>query len=325
VQKALDRSVEWVFDLPGKLFHMQDDVLSAYVRSAEAEACYESLSLLYVALTRAKHALYIITKRPGSSTSRNFPKLLAETLGETTQPIAVGTQVFEGGYVVGTADWYADMHSEPSDVTARVVGLIDEPGFRSRTQLMARRPSGEHHAELFGPRLFSLDQSRATGFGTTVHRLLSEVEWSGPDAAQIVETWRTREPDDVAVEQAIACLKAPALAGIWRKPNFGEVWRERAFEVVIDQDWITGIFDRVVVERDHKGRAFRVSVIDFKTDQVSSAGECAAASGRYAQQLEHYRRVAGVLTGVPLEQITCVLAFTRVQEIAVVEPAFRLE
>lgn len=320
VQKSSDRTVEWVLDLPGKLFHAQDDVLSSYVRSAEADACYEALSLLYVALTRAKHALYIVTKAPGKSTSRNFPKLLAETLGEATQEIAVGTLRFTGAYSAGRGDWYMDAQPRPpSAVPSPVVGGIDLAHAQRRIQMTARRPSREHHAELSGMRLFSLDQPRATEFGTAVHRLLAEIEWMEPDAGRLIADWQTRQLERGVVEQAAACVAAPAMADVWRKPPFGEVWRERAFEVVIDKDWITGIFDRVMVERDSAGQVVRAVVVDFKTDSVGP-GEYEVAAARYAQQLDLYRRVVAVLTGAGIERISCWVIFTCAQKIVVVKP-----
>ena len=101
VQKREDRSVEWVLDLPTKLFHTYDPVLSRHVESAEADACYDKLALLYVALTRAKRGLYVLTKNPAGSTSHNFPKLLASTLGENATEIAIGSERFQGPWSEG--------------------------------------------------------------------------------------------------------------------------------------------------------------------------------------------------------------------------------
>jgi hypothetical protein len=50
---------------------------------------------------------------------------------------------------------------------------------------------------------------------------------------------------------------APPAAG-------GEVWRERAFEAVIDGVWVTGVIDRVVVERGADGRARRANGVRFQ-------------------------------------------------------------
>jgi hypothetical protein len=146
-----------------------------------------------------------------------------------------------------------------------------------------------------------------------VHRLLAEVEWGGPECIQHFRSkWHKAEVPAAAADQAVACLESEELANIWRKPAFGEVWRERAFEVVIKEQWITGVFDRVVVERDSQGEVRRVEIIDFKTDQVA-LGSVQSYAVNYASQLELYRKVAAILIGVPTERIGCRLVFTRLQ------------
>ena len=106
VQKAADRSVEWILDLPPKLFREHDPVLEQHVQAAEAEACYEKLSLLYVAMTRAKRAMYVITEHVGTSKSANYPKILAETLGSEYQPVRVGSIFSAGAWARGDSDWH---------------------------------------------------------------------------------------------------------------------------------------------------------------------------------------------------------------------------
>ncbi len=349
VQKSADRAVEWILDLPAKIFHAQDAVLSAHVRTAEADACYECLSLLYVAMTRAKRAMYLITKPPGKSTSRNYPKLLAETLGEETTPVRVGRREFAGAFAVGDADWPVALKSTkaPAENAAAneeaaaerraanaEIPLLDRAKVRVAPRLPARRPSAGKRAELAGARAFSLERGNAAEFGTAVHALLAEVEWGGAETVtRLAGEWKARKiPAEVAA-QALAGLRAPALAEIWTPPAESherhartEVWRERAFEVVIDGTWITGVFDRVVVTRDVAGRATAATVIDFKTDRVgagvgsggggaagsagSVAAEIAALAAKHAAQLELYRRVAAVLTRLPREKVEGVLVFT---------------
>jgi ATP-dependent exoDNAse (exonuclease V) beta subunit len=77
---------------------------------------------------------------------------------------------------------------------------------------------------------------------------------------------------------------------------------------------VTGIFDRVVVERDESGRAVRATILDFKTDRVSGASELAAAVMRHSGQLNLYRRVVVVLAGLAPAKVECVLIFTRLRK-----------
>jgi len=68
LQRAQDRSVEWVLDLPAKVLTEHDPVLAAHLAAAESEAAYENLCLLYVALTQT--AMYLVTELPAAKSSR---------------------------------------------------------------------------------------------------------------------------------------------------------------------------------------------------------------------------------------------------------------
>jgi ATP-dependent exoDNAse (exonuclease V) beta subunit len=151
-------------------------------------------------------------------------------------------------------------------------------------------------------------------FGAEVHALLAEAEWGDPLEVSALESrWRERGVHEDAVAEARACLLSPELAGVWQPPaRRCELWRERAFEIVLDEAWVTGVFDRVVIERDSAGRAVRGTVFDFKTDAVDDRAQLASAVQRHAAQLNLYRRVVAVLAGVPTTAIAAELVFTRV-------------
>lgn len=311
VQRAEDRRVEWVLDLPPKLFVAQDETLSTHVREAEAEACYEALSLLYVAMTRAKRGMYLITKPVGDSESRNYPKLLTATLGAEERSIAVGGLSCRGAWSSGDAQWHRSlaapktergaMSEEPPLDVARSGRAVRRP---------ARRPSAEKGGVVAAAQMFALDAAGAAEFGTAVHGLLAEVE--SADAVD-VGAWNDRGLLPAAVAEATACVRAPQLAGVWMRAAGLEVWRERAFEIVLDDAWVTGVFDRVVIERDSTGRVQRVTVFDFKTDRVIDETGVNEGIRRHAGQLNLYRRVAAAFVGVPPAAVACELVFTGLQ------------
>ena len=67
-QRGIQPKVDWILSMPVRYIAKADPVLSAYVEKADNEHCYEELCLLYVAITRAKRCLYMITsKRPENS------------------------------------------------------------------------------------------------------------------------------------------------------------------------------------------------------------------------------------------------------------------
>ncbi len=310
VQRRADRTVEWVLDLPNKLFAEQDPVLAAHIRAAEADACYENLSLLYVAMTRAKRAMYLITKPPGKSASRNFPRLLGETIGMEGTPVRVGKLALTGAWDTGDADWHtkieASVEAPPMPAEPARLDPGDVTISRRRT---SRRPSDEPAGVLAAARLFVLERNSGAAFGSAVHALFATVEWAGTgEITGFAAAWAGH---GMAGQEALGCLRAPGLAPIWTRPaGRAEIWRERAFEVVLDGEWLTGVFDRVVIERDAAGRVSEVRVIDFKTDRLTSSDDPSRLLERHGRQLRTYRAVAAVLTGLPVARVKCLLVMT---------------
>ncbi|HEY1110102.1 MAG TPA: 3'-5' exonuclease, partial [Opitutaceae bacterium] len=223
VQRAADRSVEWVLDLPPKAFYLADEVLSAHVREAEATAGYEALSLLYVAMTRAKRGMYVITEPVSpKSDSRNFPRLLADTLGREPGKIRVGGLDLAGTWSSGDAEWFAARAPEASEVKAQA-----EPSIQTRVAETARpapdslrralrhpslRPSSGRAGVVSAAEAFALEGGWAAALGDDVHRLLAEIEWLAPGAADIaLDRWREEGVGDEVIAQAARCLTAPTL------------------------------------------------------------------------------------------------------------------
>jgi hypothetical protein len=120
----------------------------------------------------------------------------------------------------------------------------------------------------------------------------------------------------------LACLDAPELAGVWARPKAqqSEVWRERAFEVVLDGAWVSGVLDRAIVCRNASGQAVSATVYDFKTDALAPGTDLAAESARHAGQLNLYRRAVAALTGLPAKSVDCEIVFTRLRQKLTVPP-----
>jgi ATP-dependent helicase/nuclease subunit A len=290
VQRARDRSVEWILDLPPEAFYGEDPVLASHVAQAEADACYEELAVLYVAMTRAKRAMYLVTEPLGTSQSRNFPRLLQETLGDT--------------WSAGDGDWFETVGSVATREEPKELPSVRGP--KPAVRRLIRTPSATKQAEVAGARLFSLVSNDAVRFGREVHRLLAQVEWldrpgSGPVWTDCSE----------AGQEASACLQSSELAEVWMKPASAgaSVWRERAFEVVLDGVWISGVFDRVVIFLDARQRPERAVVYDFKTDR-NVPTDLSDAADRHSEQIELYRQVLAVLTGLAMDKIDAEVVLT---------------
>jgi ATP-dependent exoDNAse (exonuclease V) beta subunit len=311
VARAADRSVKWVLEWPSQDAWRKDPVLATHAAEAEADACYENLCLLYVAMTRAKRALYMITEPVGNSKARNFPRLLQDTLGEA--------------WSEGDPAWHKAIPLAPVHSGGEGIRLAGETMRMPRApRRPARRPSAERAGAVVGAALlFAAEPEGAAAFGAAVHSLLAEVEWCGTpgDAGLLEAAWRARGTEAGILGAAAACLRDPGLAPVWRRPSANaEVWRERSFEAVLDGAWVTGVFDRVIVEREAGGRPTAAWVFDFKTDRIADPADTAAGAERHRPQLEWYRRAAAVLAGLAPSAVQAGIVFTHPGRIVFLKP-----
>lgn len=307
VRRDADRAVDWVLDLPVREIAEKDAVLADRLREAAGSACYEKLSLLYVAMTRAKHALYVVTELPKKSAgSANFTRLLHECLGKESLSVTVGGQGFSGVWAEGDPAWHRQLPRSEPEANAARPPRIDRPGAVASRRLVARRPSEGPGSSLGGAALFAFrpGAGRARDFGRHVHALLAGVEWlDGTVPAALVE--KLTEAGE-AGNVALACLRSPDLTAVWTRRAAAGLWREQAFEVVMDGTWITGVFDRVIVVRDAAGRPLAAEVYDFKTDEKAEG-----AVDRHAGQLRLYGAAAARLLGLPETAVRRFLVMTR--------------
>ena len=176
-------------------------------------------------------------------------------------------------------------------------------GARDFPRLERRLPSAHDGKLIHGSSLFDGKAAQAMRFGSAVHTVFECIEWWNDKAKTKVKALRESEAE--AVEVVEKCLKTEEITALFRHDGDAvAVWRERAFELVMDGEICSGIFDRVVV------RDGRAEITDFKTDQVRSKADITEAVERHREQMEWYRRVLIQLTDLPEIRITCRLLFT---------------
>ncbi|QDV25065.1 PD-(D/E)XK nuclease family protein [Aureliella helgolandensis] len=163
----------------------------------------ESLCLLYVAMTRARRALYMYAKPSSSSPSQEFGSLLQSTLTAGTPN---GPRKGEPGailYEVGAPQWYQGSHkSKAKKVTSNAAdpgkpsdGSLFENGVEPSTTvtiqlrraaagapargLRVTAPSyiGQTFAPLPLASAFSYSRSLGATYGTLIHAFFEQIEW----------------------------------------------------------------------------------------------------------------------------------------------------
>ena len=308
--------ISWVLQEPPRIFAPLHAALNEELETSKQWSGFESLCRLYVAMTRARHGLYLIAEPPPKSPepAMTEAQFLRRMLGVADEDEAHPSYLIE--WQTGDAQWFAKStcaapQSPKLAVAARPLGeLLRE------FQPLAKRvtPSGEEDFQVKGSMLFSAGREPGRRLGNLVHELLAHVEWwdSTSDMAALEARWqasgllRGEEIEMTALAMVRGVLNSTAAPVAFSKHAAdAQAWRERPFDLIHEGSWISGIFDRVVVQRDS------VRLIDFKTDEVPNEAALAEKVAGYRPQILLYRQALARLTGLKLEKIECSLLFTR--------------
>jgi ATP-dependent helicase/nuclease subunit A len=296
------------------------------LEAAAAESNFAQLCTLYVALTRARQALVMAVPARGKSskTIREADllrdRLVTEGLSETL-PDGAGRLLYEAG----DRDWHKRApapDNPPMDAGASPAPLA----LTYAVELARHEPSKEQDATRAFPArwLFSAEAGDVRAFGSAIHRLFEQIEWiETSDIDTIVAAWRRTAPEPATLlndveRQFRNCLASDAIRRALTRPAGAaqaEVWREAPFNLLLpdaaDPRLTSGRFDRVVVERMEDGSPVRATVFDYKSNRIETEQDMRETATGYAFQMVLYARAAARLLGLPPDQVTTRLLFTR--------------
>jgi ATP-dependent exoDNAse (exonuclease V) beta subunit len=151
--------------------------------------------------------------------------------------------------------------------------------------------------------LFAEATRNSLELGLGVHELFERVDWAGADIHHVVAGWGGNP--DVSGHFSRAAATKEILGALAKPAGHPVLWREQRFEVVLGDEWVTGSFDRVVIEKD------RATIIDFKTNEIREAGDLERVAADYAPQMKLYRRALAKLLGLAESKIGVKLIFTQ--------------
>lgn len=307
----------------------------------------ESLCVLYVAMTRAVHALHMIIapsaqrEKTIASTSAGLLRA-ALTEGKRAEPGAV---LYEHGdptwYEIAMAKERAVAVPVEKEAGGELLSVkLAEPPPRASRGLERRSPSQLEG----GPRVnlaqrLRLDTATALDRGTLMHAWFEQIGWledGQPDDAtlrQVADKLATGGLDVSAlIGQFRTALNKPAIRAALSRATYQrpagdatgctvhagpqvasprwEVWRERPFAVRDEDAILSGFIDRLVVLYDGD-TPVAADVLDFKTDAVAADDPQAiqARVEEYRPQLEAYRRAVSSLFNLDATRVSARLAF----------------
>ena len=308
-----EENISWLLKNPINNIRSCDPTLQGQYESMSDEKAYDDLCVLYVALTRAKRGMYLITDiQPPSDTRYHAADFLQEQFTGHDTPFLLNGEEIPATYVEGDPHWYTACEPAPPDEMPEDFQLSETYALQDSTRrgLNRIRPS-EHKSrspsagELFAPR-----NEDAIELGNAIHALFEQVSYSDDlDVHSLLAEWRetskVRSELQSTIEQHFLNATAqPDIIKVLNKPDVPSMlWREQTFECVLDDRWVTGVIDRAVIAKDLSSAA----IIDFKSNQ---SGDEATLVAHYRPQMELYREVVSEMMNISEENITTYLVFT---------------
>lgn len=326
----------WALQMPRRAVAEADEVLKRELDTADETAAFDALCLLYVAMTRARQGLYMITSFQGKSARAFTPaaflkqQLTGDPRRVEGRPLRIGAEEAVCLYEAGNPQWHS---TGPPQRRAPAPAMADRPPQATTPTLLpadyGRRPSLRrrlaHVQPSKGPgsvqsagRLFEPGARDALDLGSAVHQLFQRVEWAEEvDTESLIAQWAQSSPLPESLKRQAAglfrqALAAPQICSVLARPKgAADLWREKRFEAVVDNRWISGTFDRVVVSKDRSGKPAGAAVIDFKTDEVAREAGLDEMARQYRPQMEAYRSAVSQMLRVPLITVSGTLVFVR--------------
>ena len=290
--------VDWILTAPGvEIIESEPPLLAQLALDRQGKAL-EELRLLYVAMTRARRALHLITTAPAAdSKTLRLDNILQKTLAPDAVPDPA-----KPVWQHGEAEWWkANAPPGPAPILGSPLDFTGLPQAPAEPPLKSHLASQEHISGEGRPGwLFRPEGAEARALGTRIHGLLEQIEWLAPGLVPDIPGAAAGDGRFVA-----AFLQTPGIHRWFEKPAGNvELLREQAFEALLDGQWLSGKIDRLHLEKDAAGKPVRARILDFKTDQTPQAE-------RHRPQMEIYRQAVATLFGIPPEQIGCTLLFVR--------------
>lgn len=312
---AADGNVQWILDMPVKTVSEADPALAGFRSEQKTLSALEKACLFYVAMTRAKHGLYVLTR----SDARNlkaptYPKWLKQALpGANPQESDSGLR-----WSAGDPHWY---EQRPAEAAAASVAphIPAFPGGEPEPSVV--KPSsleGEPH------RLPKFGDHARMATGTWIHQAFEQVSWLQDDPTALLDAWirqlprHSLEPARQAAATVLRCLESEEVKPYFDRDRFPGwlLFREQSFDWIEGRQRMTGQWDRLLVRPGHEA-----VLVDFKGGPAAE-GETwtnEAVTMRYGSQMEGYRKAIQAGFGIDPEHISPTVVFYISAQISVIE------
>lgn len=327
VRKNRQHEVEWVLEKPAGKISDIDPILSSARMELQQQNAFGELCVLYVAMTRARSGLYLFAPqnpspksgKPASNTLSSPITLLTAALSQEDDPTDLQENPQDNPlspkdsplYLHGTPNWFEQYPIQKISTAPPPARAPDRP-FPLPVRLTRLRASLDEESEKKGSWYLSTANAETREQGTEVHAFFERIEWlSGtPDSWEEQLRPHQQSLSETLFQHLLSLLRLPAWQPFFRQPSPEEevqVWREKAFSVVLNGKWMNGVFDRVLL-RYQQGTLHSVDLLDFKTDRIQDSQEEQKKTAQHRPQLQAYHQALEILFGKV--EIQTRLAFT---------------
>jgi len=294
-------NTQWLLQPMRKELMQADPSLKQLLDQTTSQRDFGNLCTLYVAMTRAKRGLYMISDLKGAHRTSTV-HFLKQILGSESQkepqlpyPVLWST---------GDPNWHKTFQPPAAE---RVPPITAETrAFQpAHPRLQLARPSTLNSPKISAAKCFELEQ-KATHFGTRVHQAFEAIEWFTELPQGLEEN----------VQKTLQnCFDQPDIRALFSRPaGQSIVWRERAFSHIEDDWLINGVFDRVVIRQDENGAITDAEIIDFKTDRIHPGNTLEQATKHHRTQMEAYRKALAKIVRINEGSIKLILVFTNIPQ-----------
>ena len=310
---------------------LPDDLRTAFHQTS-ARQVREAMCVLYVALTRAVHALHILIA-PNPKRQKTYAAIVRAALARG-RPTSAGAILYE----CGESDWHRRHTSPPGgspDVSGPVADSIKPPppGLR-----LAPMPDGRRRGRAFvapshhAPRrplvitdVIRATNSRALERGSLLHAWFEQLRWLDGVAPADESLLRIARRSGCEENWSKDCLRefrdlvaAPVIAELFNRSRYlraaeslypaglidtsceVRVLNERRFDFPSADGIVSGSIDRLVI-LERSGRPIAADILDFKSDALP--GDPASADAllveRYRDQLAAYAAAVSAMYQIP--------------------------
>ncbi|MCQ2367059.1 MAG: UvrD-helicase domain-containing protein [Akkermansia sp.] len=281
------------------------------IRQWKKFSSQQEYNLLYVAITRAKYANYIILHNADISSKKAANNSSKKAASRSIGGLLRRALSIENVKTWGDENWLDSIEDKgadddsPAGASASLGASVPR---RARVSPSRLADGGGEAAAVKWRKGNSGGTDGAARLGTELHALMERVEWWEPGQPIPI-------PDDgsKAAKLARAVFDAPQVAAIFHRSPGAEVYNEQHVESLWEHGgevWTSGTIDRLVLTYEGN-KVVSAHIYDYKTNvrdrNADEQAQDAALKAEYKGQMEAYRDLMMAAFDLPADAVQATL------------------